>query len=343
MNRENATLETNYIQVELLGVNLVQWHLTYTGDFIWGGKFYKGKHEPLVNRDDFERVQAILTNKCKGQKTKRDFKFSGLLSCSGCGRTITAEIKKEKYVYYHCANPSCELRTKNVREEVIDEQVVTFLGLLQVPEDIRQLTIATLKDAHGEEKLFHEQSVSTIQAEICKVQRRMEKIYEDKLDGVIDETFWARKHQEYVQEKERLMNAHEQHNRGTADYLETGVQIVELTEKALPLYKRVPNLEKRRLLRFLASNFAWDGKTLSPDWNPAFDFIIKNREFKNWRSGGDSNSRWAQHPHSLSRTSFCSRKSCTSVYSTTSCNSGFAIRCHTFVPDGILTAVYQAS
>lgn len=96
----------------------------------------------------------------------------------------------------------------------------------------------------------------------AKYKDALEKIYEDKLDGVIDEAFWARKHQEYVQEKERLMNAHEQHNRGTADYLEQVVQIVELTEKALPLYKRVPNLEKRRLLRFLASNFVLDGKML---------------------------------------------------------------------------------
>src|ERR1700677_4014110 len=76
----------------------------YTGRFDWDGKTHDGLHEPIVSSELWERVQDVLDGRI-GRRTRtrrRDFAFSGLIECAACGCAIVGEIKKERYVYYHC-------------------------------------------------------------------------------------------------------------------------------------------------------------------------------------------------------------------------------------------------
>jgi site-specific DNA recombinase len=76
----------------------------YTGDFEWKGHHYRGKHQPLVTRELWQRVQGVLDarNASKLRRGKRDFAFSGLINCGHCGCALVGELKKGRYVYYHC-------------------------------------------------------------------------------------------------------------------------------------------------------------------------------------------------------------------------------------------------
>jgi site-specific DNA recombinase len=44
-------------------VHAILRHRIYTGDFEWGGRFYKGRHEPLVSVDLWEQVQGMLAGR----------------------------------------------------------------------------------------------------------------------------------------------------------------------------------------------------------------------------------------------------------------------------------------
>jgi site-specific DNA recombinase len=77
----------------------------YTGDFDWIGRRYVGRHQPLVSRELWDRVQGVLDGRHaskSGRKTKRGFAFSGLIKCGHCGCALVGELKKKRYVYYHC-------------------------------------------------------------------------------------------------------------------------------------------------------------------------------------------------------------------------------------------------
>ncbi len=76
----------------------------YMGEFVWKGKTYQGIHRPLVSRELWERVQHILDGRYakRGRSGKRDFAFSRLIECGHCGCAMVGELKKGKYVYYHC-------------------------------------------------------------------------------------------------------------------------------------------------------------------------------------------------------------------------------------------------
>ena len=82
----------------------------YYGEFEFGGEWYKGKHEPLVGKELWDKVQKQLTVPPK-KWHKNKFPFKTLCICGSCGGGVTAEerYKKLKYggfnkhIYYHCA------------------------------------------------------------------------------------------------------------------------------------------------------------------------------------------------------------------------------------------------
>ena len=75
-----------------------------TGDFEYSGMRHQGSHEALVTRETWERVQEILDGRHekKHPKVRHDFPFSGLFSCGHCGCSMVGELKKGRYVSYHC-------------------------------------------------------------------------------------------------------------------------------------------------------------------------------------------------------------------------------------------------
>ena len=92
----------------------------------------------------WERVQGILDgrNVSKAKRGKHDFAFSGLIACAKCGCSVVGEIKKQRYVYYHCTgyadkclgNPaSC--RRSYVREEVLEQKFTELLGQLRFDDE----------------------------------------------------------------------------------------------------------------------------------------------------------------------------------------------------------------
>jgi DNA invertase Pin-like site-specific DNA recombinase len=76
----------------------------FAGVFEWNGRLYPGTHEPLVSPELWERVQGVLDGRQanKHRRAKHNFAFSGLIACGHCGCSIVGEIKKQRYIYYHC-------------------------------------------------------------------------------------------------------------------------------------------------------------------------------------------------------------------------------------------------
>jgi len=99
----------------------------YIGLFLWEGKTYPGNHPPLVSRDIFDRVQEVLHGRNRPKSGKREFAFSGLLHCAYDHCRVTAEIKKSKYVYYHCTGYRGKCQLPYFREEEIGSRLGEIL------------------------------------------------------------------------------------------------------------------------------------------------------------------------------------------------------------------------
>src|SRR5215813_13665281 len=139
----------------------------YTGQFEWNGKLIQGRHQPLVSVELWDRVQGILDgrNATKAKRGKHDFAFSGLIACVKCGCSVVGEIKKQRYVYYHCTgyadkcqgNPaSC--RREYVREEALEAHFTELLGRLRFDDEVLEWVREALHTSHADEQHVHEEA-----------------------------------------------------------------------------------------------------------------------------------------------------------------------------------------
>jgi site-specific DNA recombinase len=287
-------------------VNKILRNRLYTGDFIWDGETYSGIHAPLVTQELWDRVQATLDDRLatRHRKVKHDFAFSGLISCGHCGCSIVGEIKKGRYVYYHCTGYRGKCPERYTREEVLEKQFADVLKSLVLDEQIVSWVTEALRQSHGDTKRHHEAAIFRLQAEYNRLQSRVDAMYVDKLDGRIESTFFDRKSSEWRREQDRLIQSIEEHQGANQTYLDEGVRLLELARRAHSLFQQQKPREKRRLLNFVLSNCSWKGGELTAVFRQPFDMLADanvarrgwdsedtptKSVFENWLPGLDSN------------------------------------------------------
>ena len=100
---------------------------------------------------------------------------------------MTAELKKGKYVYYHCTGKRGGTCKKDyIREEKLNEVFLQLIDKLPNPkeglfEEIKKAIVEIRKIKTG----YEQTSMEEIQKQISKLQKRLDNLYMDKLDGRI--------------------------------------------------------------------------------------------------------------------------------------------------------------
>ncbi len=105
------------------------------------GKWYLGKHEPIISQELFKKVQEKLDSKACIERVSKGFAFTRLMKCGMCNSGITADEKYKnlsdgtiaKYIYYactrfhdkHCHNPY-------IREESLIEQLIEIVDKIDL-------------------------------------------------------------------------------------------------------------------------------------------------------------------------------------------------------------------
>ncbi|PWB81809.1 MAG: recombinase family protein [Methylocystaceae bacterium] len=256
----------------------------YTGQFQWNGKLHQGKHEPLVSVELWERVQGVLDGRHATplHPFRHEFAFSGLMTCTECGCAVVAEVKKGKYVYYHCtgytdkgADDPADCRRKYVREEVLEEKFAALLDRLHFDDEVLEWVRAALKASHADERREHEQALQRCEAEYKRLEDRINAMYLDKLDGRIDAGFYDRMSAQWRVEQSRLMRNIERHREAEQSYMEDGVRLLELAQSASRLFAKQAPHERKRLLNFVLSNCEWLRGEITATYRQPFDILVE--------------------------------------------------------------------
>ena len=272
----------------------------YTGLFEWNGKLYQGKHEPLVSVEMWERVQGAMNgrNASKHRRMTHDFAFSGLIACAKCGCSVVGEIKKQKYIYYHCTGyadkcrgepASC--RRKYVREEVLEQHFTALLGQLRFDDEVLEWMGEALHASHADERREREEAIKRLRAEYDRLQARIDAMYIDKLDGRIGGDFFDKMAGQWRDEQTRCLRDIERHQEAEQSYMDEGVRILELVRDAQSLFERQPAREKRRLLNFVLSNCTWEDGEVVATFRQPFDLLAEtNAAVARSKAGNGGNS-----------------------------------------------------
>jgi DNA invertase Pin-like site-specific DNA recombinase len=265
----------------------------YLERFVWQGVEYKGTHASIISSDLFAAAQGVFTGRNKPKYRKHNFAFAGLLTCAHDACTVTAELQKGKYVYYRCSHGRGKCSLPYMREQDVSDRLGDLLKDIYVPETVAQTIIDSLQaDSAPAPKRTRQQRISEAQQRLAALRTRMDQMYEDKLDGKIDDECWTRKMNEWRGQERALESQLTSLSLPvTVDRVLTVKRIFELANRAHFLYLTRNPAERGQLLKSVLLNCATDGVSLTPTYRKPFDLIFEHAKTENWSGREDLNLR----------------------------------------------------
>lgn len=263
----------------------------YKGQFIWEGKLYNGTQVPLITPELFEQVQGVFRGYNKPKFRKHTFAFSGLLYCAYDNCAVTAELKKNRYTYYHCTGYRGKCELPYFREEELGERLAVTLRNIHIPDGaLIQMEKSLLNDKGRAEAIQKEQS-ERLERRLTALRHRLDQAYLDKLDAKITEEFWNRKSAEWMSEEQQVFGALKGLEEPKPERTLDAMRTLELANKAYFLYLKQEPSEKAKLLKLVLSNCAVDAATVYPTYRKPFDLIFQHGKIEGWRARRESNPR----------------------------------------------------
>jgi len=273
--KESGLFSRNSTTINKAGIHRILNNTIYYGEFIWKDKRYFGIHTPIISKSLFDDVADVFERANHPQETKRDFAFGGLVICGKCGCSMTPEIKKGKYIYYHCTQFRGKCDNIYIREEKLGELLADVVKQVRISAEATEDIKKALLESQRDKKEFHSVSIGSLQKRQAHIQQLLDRAYEDKLSGKISESMWERKSAEWESELIDIQQKIRAHESANTNYYKTGVAILELANSAYDMYLRQNREEQRKLLNTLLSNCTFYRGTLCPTYNKPFDILAK--------------------------------------------------------------------
>ena len=254
----------------------------YIGKFLYKGVIYEGKHEPIIDIDLYNNVQKMF-NQSKARTHDIQFDYVGLIKCGHCGCQLTAELKKGKYIYYHCTgNRGGTCKKDYIRKEKLDKVFLELIDKIvkSIPEEMHEDLKAAIKEMQTVKDEFDANSQEAITKQINTLKRRISSLYEDKLDGRITPEFWEEKNIQWHAEKDKLVNKLQTLNKSSQNFYECSNLLLNFCKNAQRLFLDGSPEKKRQILSMVCSNFSYKDGKLVVELKSVFDFLIKNAKFQ---------------------------------------------------------------
>ena len=304
LNSEGVTLRGRKLYSSVLH-HILRKRL-YSGDFDWNGTTYEGAYEPLVSRETWQRVQELLDTRAanRTRKVKHDFAYTGLVHCGHCGCLLVGELKKGKYVYYHCTGNRGKCPEPYAREEALSGSFANVLQDLIIPSPILEWLGDVVLHSDRTEQAARAERIKKLKSRYDQIEARIETMYLDKLDGRITQEFFDKHAATMRRDQDGLQHKIQDVEDAAPAPVDQAIDMLRLTSRASELFIQQPASEQRRLLQTVVAKASWKGGSLQTDLFEPFEVLRHSnqescrrekekvgsgREMEIWLPGMDSN------------------------------------------------------
>jgi len=252
----------------------------YYGMMSYHGKFYSGKHTPIITQTLFEKCQEVRKGNIRPKNKKHFFMLRGLCSCALCGCSITAE-KQRGHSYYHCTNGKgiCDQKKYFVRGHKLENQIseLAFVNGYLNDKLIDIMYKASLNRVSSFVNIQKDKE-NDIERDILKLETKKDRLTDMLLEGRISEEKFDDKNLELHNQIQDLKLSLE-----TLQKKDNPIETIEQTKKAFKafvdnrkMYFDMPDEGKKEILFNLLSNITIkERKVVSLQWKTPFDIIAK--------------------------------------------------------------------
>ena len=148
----------------------------------WKIDLTKGHHEPIIDLDTYEKIQARLTSKAKAA-ARADlnlaFPLRGFVLCSECDRPLTSCWSKGRhkhYPYYQCYNRECARYGRSIRKAEIEGAFLTLLKNAHPGKKLVRFVYDMMREAWEFRMKQGKVSLKALKQQISDVEAKIERM-----------------------------------------------------------------------------------------------------------------------------------------------------------------------
>lgn len=270
----------------------------YYGVMESNGKYYQGNHEPLVSKNVFDQCQEHLGIKTRPRKKNKGFTLSGFIKCEKCGCAVTAELKKQKYIYYHCTNGKgiCDQKSFNTNETYIHDYIAKDMKKLKINQKMVDIVYKAKLEELEQIGDFHHHALDTARKTLESLTARKSRLVDTFANGDINETLYREKLTATDNETVNLTQQIEELEKNTEDPYSTIELVYSLFKQGNTMAKRYRDAspeEKREILSGALSNSTLqDRNIVSLQYKSPYELLARtpiNASFSSLLPDRDSN------------------------------------------------------
>lgn len=175
----------------------------------------EGTHEPLVDRETFQKVRILVNSRRHTRSRTYDFLLKGLIFCHECGYPLAVlnrkNAKGEDVLYFVCRTYqrftkagvcTCHsIKEKTVTEAVVAKVREVCRAYLN-PDELLPVAQEAVENARKQSSL--ETELQTLQSKIDSLTANLDRMYTDRLIGLLPEADFQRIFGRIKLEREQL-------------------------------------------------------------------------------------------------------------------------------------------
>ena len=168
----------------------------------------EGTHEPIIERELWDRVQALLAQRAKPFTIGKIGLFAKKVRCVNCGYIMRSSKNRGKH-YLLCSNRHVSkeacigsfISVDKLERLVIEE--LNRLSALYLDKDELERNIEFCSNLQGQKSRLLS-DITAYQKKVAEYEKGIRELYMDKVKGLISESDYADMSKDFIAERDRL-------------------------------------------------------------------------------------------------------------------------------------------
>jgi site-specific DNA recombinase len=268
----------------------------YYGVISRNGELFDGAFEPIITKDLYDKVAAIIENKShpRGEKVVNTYKR--LLRCQECDSIYTGETRHKYYPntdrhaiyhYYSCAKKKGICNQKPIKEKELEVQLIAKLTSVEFDKEewdiARDLAILDL----DKKRAFQHEVIGRYNKQIAQIDNMLSGLLELRSAKEITAEEYLAKKNEYINNKKSFEGKIKEVTKFADEKFGLVENFAEVIIQAQEILEGKDNEKKRNLLLSISSDvYIFEGKAKISFKKPFSFFFNREKDDKSFSMSG---------------------------------------------------------
>ncbi len=257
----------------------------YFGMIDYNNESHEGVQDPIISKDEYDRIQEILHSRSRPRPKGLEFAFSGQMKCGVCGMSIVAYTKVKpsgrSYTYYSCSKRCGNCGQPGIREEALQSQIEDKLKSITISERLWEVSLNLLKESYGAQIEAQVKAKKEWENRYRTIEMKLKRLLDLRIDGVLEDAEYKEKREELVMQKAKLEEMIAGANINSTEWLKRAENFFTDAKSIYQIFKTGDLKTKKATVARIGWNLTLKDQILHWNYKEPFHFLIEVPKLEN--------------------------------------------------------------